>query len=320
MKLFIRAIRVLMILFFIYSIIPQQVSASQGSSENNLTTSTIALNDYSIRIVIDQIYISKKDGHLEVSEVIVFRNEGPGVFYDPVNHTYFAISIPDGVENLDTNAMECCLVQYENEVYMDPMEPVKPDDNFEMKISYSLFTDTLDYRFNKVALYNTTSLSVFVNNKGGIGAGEGFSTVTIHGDEFEVISFENLTEGDEIVIPLQVEGGTSKYGTALILFVFLLAIISGFKYMTYRAGTKESLEKLELEKIKIFRTIHGFEKHAENEYSDEYRKLMDEYRQKVIQILIKIDKTKSKELDNNRDDGGKKRMFFDIFDVIRRKK
>ena len=311
---------VLIFLFFITSGMPSSASASQEIPENNITKTVISGQDTSIRVVIDQIYISKKDGHLEVSEVIVFRNEGPGVFYDPVNHTYFAVSIPDGVENLETNAMECCLVQYEDAVYMDPMDPVNPGENFEMKISYSLFPDALDYRFNKVALYNTTSLSIFVNNKGGIGTGKGFSTVTIHGDEFEVISFESLTEGDELTIPLQLSDKPNRYGVAGIALVFLIAILSMSKYMKFRAGTKESLEKLEHEKIKIFRTIHGFEKHAENEESEEYRKLMDEYRQKAIGILIKIDKTKRKEPDSNRDNGGRGRVYYDIFDVIRRKK
>ncbi len=54
-----------------------------------------------------------------------------------------------------------------------------------------------------------------------------------------------------------------------------------------------TLEELEIEKRKIFKTIYGFEKHAGPEKSEEYRRLMDEYKQKAIQVFIKIDKIKN---------------------------
>lgn len=288
----------LVVLLLINPLMPQSASASPEIPGDNTNKSVI--QDYSIRVVIDQIYISKKGDYLEVSEFVVFRNDGPGIFYDHVNHTYFAVSIPEGVENLETNAMECCLVQYEDTVFMDPMNPVNPGDSFDMKISYSLFTENQDYKFDKAVVYNTTSLSVFVNKKGGIGTGKGFSTITIHGNDFEVISFQNLAEGDKITIPLQMAGKSNRYGIAGVIFLVLIAIFSGFKYIKYRTGRKDTLEKLEQEKTRIFRIIHGFEKHAGSEESGEYRILMDEYRQKAIEILIKIDKIKSKEVENIR--------------------
>jgi hypothetical protein len=314
--------RVFIIVFYITYLMLPAAYASQDTPVN-LTVPGILGNESGIRVVIDQVYISKKDDHLEVSEVAVFRNDGPGIFYEPGNHTYFAISIPSGAEKLNASAMECCLVQYEDTVFMDPMNPVYPGDNFEMKITYSLFPGTGEYIFGKVAMYNTTSLSVFVDKNMGIGTGEGFSTITIHGDEFKVISFENLSKDEAVKIPLQVSGNTDTYrnaGMFLAVLLAVLAVLSGFKYMKYRAGTKESLEKLEHEKNRIFRTIHGFEKHAGSEESGEYRKLMDEYRQKAINILIKMDKIKNKEPDNNRDNGERRRMFYDIFDVVRRQK
>lgn len=312
--------RVFIIVFYITYLMLPSAYASQDTPVN-LTMPGIMGNESGIRVVIDQVYISKKDAHLEVSEVAVFRNDGPGIFYEPENHTYFAISIPPDADKLETSAMECCLVQYEDVVYMDPMEPVKPGDNFEMKITYSLFPGAGEYMFGKLAMYNTTSLSVFVDKNTGIGTGDGFSTITIHGDEYKVISFENLSKDEAVKIPLQVSGNTAyTYRNAVMFLAALLAVLSGFKYTKSRAGAKESLEKLEHEKKKIFRTIHGFEKHAGMEKSGEYDRLMNEYRQKAIEILIKIDKIKSKEPDNNRDNGGRRRMFYDIFDVTRRKK
>jgi hypothetical protein len=40
--------------------------------------------------------------------------------------------------------------------------------------------------------------------------------------------------------------------------------------------------------------IHGFEKHAGPEISEEYQKFMEEYRQKAIRICITIDNFKKK--------------------------
>jgi hypothetical protein len=56
-----------------------------------------------------------------------------------------------------------------------------------------------------------------------------------------------------------------------------------------------TLEELELEKEKILHAIKGFEKHAMGENSEEYMRLMEEYRQKEIDVIMKIDKIKKGE-------------------------
>jgi hypothetical protein len=55
-----------------------------------------------------------------------------------------------------------------------------------------------------------------------------------------------------------------------------------------------TLEELELEKKKIFHTIYGFKKHTGSQGSEEYRKLMEEYRNRAIRISYEIDDLKNK--------------------------
>ena len=84
------------------------------------------------------------------------------------NHTFFAISTPPDIRNLKTLAMECCLVQDEGVVYMDPMQSIAPGANFDMQISYVLIPQDQTYVFNKSAIYNTTSISMFIDKKSGM--------------------------------------------------------------------------------------------------------------------------------------------------------
>lgn len=226
----------------------------------------------------------------------VFRNEGSQIYYSKDNHTFFSISTPAGAENLITTAMECCLVREDGIVYMDPMKPVAAGDNFEMQILYTLIPQSSEYVFNKSAIHDTTSLSMFVDEKSGMSLDEPYDTLTLSGNEYMFIAFNNLRAGDTVSIPIKImqEPGYLYAGIGLS-YLFSAGLVYRFKGNIFRKREKEySLEELEFEKRKIFQTIYGFEKHAGPERSEEYRKLMEEYRQKTIQIFIKIDKLKNK--------------------------
>ena len=152
------SILVLVALFYLMSPVSAE-SSGNFTGEKNVTPANI-------KVVLDHIFISQKNDSLEVSETVVFRNEGAEIYYSRDNHTFFAISTPHGVKNLKTEAMECCLVEEEGAVLMDPMQSIAPGDNFEMKVSYTLVPQGREYVFNKTALYNTTSLSIFVDKTG----------------------------------------------------------------------------------------------------------------------------------------------------------
>jgi hypothetical protein len=249
---------------------------------------------YNISVVLDHIFISKKNNSIEISEIVVFRNEGEEIYYSKDNHTFFAISTPPDIENLKTQAMECCLVQDEGVVYMDPMQSIAQGANFDMQISYALSLQDQKYVFNKSAIYNTTSISMFVDKKSGIDL-EGTSEVmTLSGNEYNVLAYNNLRAGEMISIPVKIIPGNSGYLYAGIgiFFLFSIAIIYFFKEKIFKRKKESTLEELEVEKRNIFMTIYGFEKHAGTEISEEYQKLMEEYRQKAIRIGIKIDNFK----------------------------
>jgi hypothetical protein len=112
---------------------------------------SVPMESYDVRVALDHIFISKKNNSLEISEIVVFRNEGEEIYYSKDNHTFFAISTPSDAKNLKTQAMECCLVQEEGMVYMDPMQPIAQGSNFEMQISYTLLPEGPEYVFNKSA-------------------------------------------------------------------------------------------------------------------------------------------------------------------------
>ncbi len=100
--------------------------------------------------------------------------------------------------------------------------------------------------------------------------------------------------------PLIIKPQTNYYYVASGLFILVLAGIAyHLRGKLFRKKKEYTLEELELEKRKIFQAIRGFEKHAVGESSEEYMKLMDEYRQKGIDVIMKIDK-KSNQLSKRR--------------------
>ncbi len=252
--------------------------------------------NYNISVALDHIFISMKNKSLEISEIVVFRNEGPEIHYSKDNHTFFAISTPPDIRNLEAQAMECCLVQDEGVVYIDPMKSIAPAANFEMQISYALPFQYQEYTFNKTAIYNTISIVMFIDKKNGLRIDRSNETITLGGNEYQIISFNDIKAGETVSIPVKMTKEPDyQYAGIGVLFLFSIGLVYRFRRKIFRKYKKEyTLEELENEKRNIFMTIHGFEKHAGPEISEEYRKLMEEYRQKAIRICIKIDKLKKK--------------------------
>ncbi len=293
------SIFVLVVLFYFISIAPAQTDKSieSGKIIRNVTNEqNLSNQSYNIKVILDHIFISKKNNSLEISEIVVFRNEGPEIYYSKDNHTFFAISTPQDIKNLKTQAMECCLVEEEGVVLMDPMQTIKTGDNFEMQVSYTLFPRNSEYVLNKSAVYNTTSLLLFVDKNSGMDLEGLYETLTLAGNEYNVITFNNLRAGETASIPIKMtQEQNYLYVVVGLLSLFSTGVVYRFRDKIFRKIRKEyTLEELELEKRRIFQTIHGFEKHAGAESSEEYRRLMEEYRQKAIQIFIKIDKIKNK--------------------------
>ena len=292
--LFKRQISILTVLFYFVSLAFAQTDLSMPDEKNyNLSDQS-----FDIMVALDHIFISKKNNSIEISEIVIFRNEGQEIHYEKDNHTYFAISTPLDIKDLKTQAMECCLVQEEGIVYMDPMQSIKPWENFEMQISYTIIPQGSEFVFNKSAIYNTTSLSMFVDKNSGMNLEGSYDAITLSGIEYNVVSFNDLSSGEMVRIPVKL-AQEPGYLYAVIALLLLLLFSTGLIYlfrgkMKNRRQNEQTLEELEHEKIKIFQTIYGFEKHTGPEVSEEYKKLIEEYRNRALQISYKIDKLKDK--------------------------
>jgi len=179
---------------------------------------------------------------------------------------------------------------------MDPMQSIAPGANFDMQISYELTLQIQGYVFNKSAIYNTTSILMFIDKKSGMGIDGSNETITLGGKEYQIISFNDIKAGETVSIPVKMrEEPDYLYAEIGVLSLFSIGLVYRFRRKIFRNFKKEyTLEELETEKRNIFNTIHGFEKHAGTESSEEYRKLMEEYRQKAIRICFKIDTIKKK--------------------------
>ena len=293
-------IPVFLALFYFISIVSAQtdliVPDEKNTQNNSMNINNLSNQTYNIKVVFDHIFISNKNNSLEVSEIVVFSNEGQEIYYSKDNHTYFAVSTPLDIRYLKTQVMECCLVEDEGVVYMDPMRPIKPGENFEMKISYSLPTQDPEYVFNKSAVYNTTSLSIFVDKKSGVVIEEGYDVITLSGIEYNVVNFNDLRQGGTVSIPIKIMKEPDYLFVGIGLFLlFSTGLVYLFKGKIKSRGKKAlTLEELELEKKTIFQTIYGFKKHAGSQESEEFRKLMEEYRNRAIRISYDIDNLKNK--------------------------
>jgi len=277
----------------ITSNIKENIAGIEGN--NSINGHNLSNQSYDVRVALDHIFISKKNNSLEISEIVVFRNEGREIYYTKDNHTFFAISTPPGVKNLKTQVMECCLVQEQGMVYMDPMQPIAQGSNFEMQISYTLLPESPEYVFNKSAVYNTTSLLMFIDKKSGMDIDGSNETITLGGNEYKVITFNDLKAGETVNIPVKMTKEPDYlYAGIGVSSLFSIGLVYRFRGKIFGRKKEFTLEELEIEKRKIFQAIHGFEKHAGPEKSEEFRKLMEEYRQKAIRIFIKIDNLKNK--------------------------
>lgn len=267
-------------------------------SEKNIEGHNLSDQSYDIRVALDHIFILKGNNSIEISEIVVFRNEGREIEYTKDNHTFFGIPIPLDAKGLKTQAMECCLVQEEGMVYMDPMQPIAQGANFEMQISYTLTPQSSEYVFNKSAVYNTTSILMFIDKKSGMRIDGSNETITLGGNEYEIKGFNDLKAGEIISIPVKIQRESNYLYMGIgLLSLFSIGLTYRFRNKIFRKNNKEyTLEELEIEKRKIFAAIHGFEKHAGPDNSEEYRKLIEEYRQKAIKIFIQIDKLNNKEV------------------------
>ncbi len=290
--IFKRHISVFTILFYLISLVSAQTDFNISDEKNS--GHNLSNQSFDIRVALDHIFISRKNNSIEISEIVIFRNEGQEIYYSKDNHTFFAISTPKDIKDMKTQAMECCLVQEEGIVYMDPMQPIKHGENFEVQISYTIIPQGQEYVFNKSAIYNTTSLSMFVDKKSGIGLEGSYEAITLSGIEYNVVTFKDLRGGERVSVPVKMTQETDYLYMGIGLF-FLVS--TGLVYLfrgkiKHRRQKEPTLEGLELEKRQIFQTIYGFEKHSGPECSEEYGKLMEEYRNKAIQIFVKIDKLK----------------------------
>ncbi len=242
-----------------------------------------------IRVVLDNIFISRINESILIFETVVFRNEGQEIKQSDDNHTYFVISIPVDAINLKTDAMECCLLQEDGAVYMDPMKSIKSGENFEMKISYELVPADKEYVFNKKPTYNTTSLSLFVEENVGLDSDDLHESMKLSGKKYNAITFLDMKAGDSVSIPVKISVRPGYfYPAAGLILLLLAALVYHFRKSLFTRKNEYTLEELELEKLKIFRTIRGFEKHKGSEISEEYEKLIEEYRLKGIDVIMKI--------------------------------
>jgi hypothetical protein len=137
---------------------------------------------------------------------------------------------------------------------------------------------------------------MFIDKKSGLSIDGSNDTITLGGNEYKIISFNDLKPGQTVSIPVKMAKEPDYLYAGIGMFsLFSIGLVYRFRGKIFRRSKKEyTLEELEFEKRKIFKTIYGFEKHGGPERSEEYRKLIEEYRQKAIQIFIKIDKLKDK--------------------------
>ncbi|HEY9246160.1 MAG TPA: hypothetical protein VIO11_04860, partial [Candidatus Methanoperedens sp.] len=256
-------------LLYLLSVISAQAgeAGDKNYSTNNVKHANLSSN---IRVVIDHVFIKQENNSLKISESVVFRNEGPEIYYSKDNHTFFAVSTPPGAKDLKTQVMECCLVQEEGTVLMDPMQSIKPGENFEMQVSYTLLPRGLNYMFNKSIVYNTTSLLMFVDKKSRM-LGEGqYGTVTLQGNEYNVVAFNDLGAGEIVGIPIKMTQEQDFLYAGIGLFILVSAgLVYYFKIKISRKTKELTLDELELEKKRIFHSIRSFEKHAGAEKSEE---------------------------------------------------
>ncbi len=277
----------------------KSIDFKNGTQTVNFKVFDATQNVDDIAVTFHHLILQPKENMIKVTEIIVFKNAGNKAY----NGNELGIRLPAQYKNLQTSIMSCCLTQIEEGFIFDPMQPIKPNESYQVDFSYELIAQNSDYEFERGLNYHTHFLTVLIE-KDGVSSKEANNLIkkedlTFENKQYSAFESSNLNKDENIALVLS--GFTSEetkkwiwVGESLILLVIVIIGVFSLKFKS------ASEEDLTAKKEAAFVVLEELEKdYNEGKISDEdYEGLKSKYEAEAMRILKKIEKlTKDKEGD-----------------------
>lgn len=269
----------------------------------NFTVYPTTTSDKDMNVDFDHIILTTAPGYLNVSRAISFFNTGSAVF----NNSKLKVSLPQGIQNLQTTVMECCVYPSPEGVAVDPMEPIKPNESWDMSLSYALKAEGSEKSFEKKIDYLTRSLLVIVEKKSGVQVSdvknlEFSGTTEMGGREFLLYQGLNLTP--TTLISLRVSGIQTKQELPVWLPLAIVAVgaVVAYPLMRRISRMSPSLESLLRRKEALFASMVELDEHFEQSKigKREYEERSMAFKNAGRNLLKKIEKAKQHKPDGEK--------------------
>ncbi|TFH47294.1 MAG: carboxypeptidase regulatory-like domain-containing protein [ANME-2 cluster archaeon] len=296
----------------------EKVFVNLTSVTANITIYDSTTKDNNIQVVTDHIIISQDMNGPWVQEYVKFMNMGNDTYYGP-DGVYVGIGTPLEIKNLQTDVMDCCMVNEDRRVWVDPMEPMLPGDTAEATISYYLDTDDKEFAFEKDVLYSSMYLMVFGDADSGIDISSQSRVAekeSMNGKNYNVLRYPHPGRDDTITftisgytLPGKNNAGKKDWIIYLLLGVAIIGILAypalskaklensktpekRFRYPgideQYEMDVQGmSLEELETEKMRIFEKLRTLDYQFEDGQisEDEYDEHRSAYKASAVEII-----------------------------------
>jgi len=159
----------------------------------DFTLYEVTQEDTAATIEMHHIIIAPKEGMLDVTEYLYYKNAGEEI----INTTQLYITLPAERKAIATSLMECCFTQYGDYATFDPMQPLKPGDISEVALNYKIPVNSTEIVFERKVKYPTRELLIFAAPKNNtiIEAVERVSfqgEASIEGETYKVFYAANL--------------------------------------------------------------------------------------------------------------------------------
>jgi len=293
------------------SLVFQGVPYSKDVSFGNQTSIQIdfivyatTTSDANMKIEWIDIVIVLEEGHLRIFENAIYGNTGLQVF----NNSRLKAWLPPNRNSFKTSVMDCCIQQYEDNVLFDPMDPIKPNGNYSMWMDYNIPISSSDQQFEKKLAYNTEQFYLIVENKSGfraeIIAGLANKPTIIEVDNVKYTLFTGIGLKADSTIIVKFTGLPAPQNYGPVFLWVLIPLIFGISFLTYPIVRKRSSEKktpqndLEAQKLTLFEAIAQLDSDydAGKISKGKYEKLKSKHKNKAIEIMQQIEKSKVTQL------------------------
>ncbi len=255
------------------------------------TVFEVTSDDADVTLSFHKVVLGVKGSALNMVEVLIYKNNGAQVYNGTLH-----VALPPTYENLNTSIMGCCIEKtIEGFTVTNLMEVVKPNDLYQVTVSYTIHPTTGEYVFIKKTAYPTSTFMILVEkventqlkDVSGLVSG---STIDFEGKNYNLFTASNLQAAEAISFTLSGFTATADLTTMWIGASLIAAVVAALGFITVRFRG-QSTENLLAKKDAVFSVLDRLERDLKEGKigEEEYEELRTKYKEEGAKILKEID-------------------------------